>query len=64
MDETLTMQMPEMYTHTLPCLLMSRAANGEAMKMTAAKAAKTRPTASSLMPLALASCGKNEARTE
>ena len=58
------MQMPQMYTQTLPCLDMSRPANGEHTKISAAKIAKTRPTPSSLMPFARASCGKKEARTE
>ena len=54
-DDTETVQRPQMYTQTLPCYDMSRPANGEQTKMTAAKMAKTRPTPSSLMPLAFAS---------
>ena len=54
-DEAETMQIPQIYTQTLPCFDMSRPANGEQTKMTAAKMAKTRPTPSSLMPLAFAS---------
>eukprot|EP00326_Haptolina_ericina_P006186 CAMPEP_0181209356 /NCGR_PEP_ID=MMETSP1096-20121128/22626_1 /TAXON_ID=156174 ORGANISM="Chrysochromulina ericina, Strain CCMP281" /NCGR_SAMPLE_ID=MMETSP1096 /ASSEMBLY_ACC=CAM_ASM_000453 /LENGTH=109 /DNA_ID=CAMNT_0023300519 /DNA_START=1681 /DNA_END=2010 /DNA_ORIENTATION=- len=49
---------------TFPRLDMSRPAQGEHTKMTAAKLAKMIPTPSSLMPLAFASWGKKAARTE